>query len=41
MVSKASCVYEPKVIKLFWNLIGKCTGLTMSMEEEEDDEIRV
>jgi hypothetical protein len=38
-VSKARCVYEPKLLRLFWELIGKCAGLTMSMKEEEADEI--
>jgi hypothetical protein len=27
--SKASCAYEPKAIRLFWDLIGKCAGLPM------------
>jgi hypothetical protein len=27
--------------RLFWDLFGKCAGLTMSMEEEEAEEIRV
>jgi hypothetical protein len=29
------------VIRLFWELIGKCAGLTMSMKEREADEIRI
>jgi hypothetical protein len=40
-VSKTSCAYEPKLLGLFWELIGtECAGLKMSMEEEETDEIR-
>ena len=40
-VNKGMCVYEPKLIRLFWELIDKCAGLTMNMvEEEESDKLR-
>ncbi len=40
-VSKGRCVYEPKLIRLFRELIDKCAGLTMNMvEEEESDKLR-
>ena len=37
-VSKANCAYELKPIRLL-ELIGKYTGLTMHMKEEEQDDI--
>ena len=40
-VNKASCVYEPKLIRLFLELIHKFSVLTMNMKEEETDEVRI
>ena len=40
-VSKAACAYEPKLIRLFWELGDKCAGLTMSIKEEVEDQVRI
>ena len=40
-VSKGSCAYEPKLSRMFWEVIGKCAGLAMSMTQEEADEVRI
>ena len=39
--SRTSYVYEPKLIRPFWEIIHKFSVLTMNMKEEETDEVRI